>query len=415
MMPMIDRLAIASSAEGPTLEKRMGARGLTPARLARGPVLRAKGSPTASGCSSKAPSAPIARRLHAAPTKPKTRGFEVERGSSVGVTEPGAFLCATRQTGAALGGMKSTQLRACFPKIFALSLAGAAAFATASSVAPRCWAAEQAPDEVTLKDGSAVRGTLISVDTGDKVVILEAGADKTRTIPWKDVSDIEKGKYAAESSAKPGAAGEGYGKTAEPDAEAAAPDASKPGVVKLHIESPVPVTLMRTQPIGFVSAGGYTMGVAQTSNICNAPCDRLVDSTDGASYSLAGPSFHPEPVQFQQHRGDVTARVDPGSSTGRTFGTLLEIGGGTGLLIGGTYWFLGKSTSADDQTQADRAEKMKSTGLTIAGISAVALVGGIVLDIASAQHVKLEPKKTAHRDPVGRPVAVKPRYWAGEF
>lgn len=329
--------------------------------------------------------------------------------------------------------MKTNRFHIRFVSLIA-ALGASGAFMLVSGPALRASAAPSAPDEVLLKDGSSVRGTLIEVDSGDKVVILKKGSDKTTTIAWKDVSDIEKGKFAPAKKAEPGSAGKGYDDssskgsddsadsdgsddtassddTANPD-KPAAPDTKKLGVVKLHIQSPVPVTLMQTKPLGYVSAGGYSMGVAATRSVCTAPCDRVIDSSDGSNYFLTGPSFAPHSLELSQRRGDVTAKVDTGSPAGRTIGSLAITGGVLGALVGGPLAMVGALEKGNSMSAKDtqKGASLENTGFIILGVSGVAIVGGIIARIVSAEHVKVEASHGAKRT-----AAIKPRYWLGEF
>lgn len=71
-------------------------------------------------------------------------------------------------------------------------------------------------DEVTLNNGGSIRGTLISSEPGTSVKILEAGQKEPRVIPWSQVSDVERGKYAPKGAVQPGPAGPGYGAPVTP-------------------------------------------------------------------------------------------------------------------------------------------------------------------------------------------------------
>src|SRR5689334_7458739 len=51
-------------------------------------------------------------------------------------------------------------------------------------------------DEVTLKNGGSLRGTLISSEPGLSVKLLELGGKEPRVIPWADVDHVERGRFA---------------------------------------------------------------------------------------------------------------------------------------------------------------------------------------------------------------------------
>ncbi len=52
------------------------------------------------------------------------------------------------------------------------------------------------PDEITLKNGGPVRGTIVELEPGDHVAVKMAGRDKPRELRWQQVSDVDRGKYA---------------------------------------------------------------------------------------------------------------------------------------------------------------------------------------------------------------------------
>lgn len=83
-------------------------------------------------------------------------------------------------------------------------------------------------DEVTLKDGGAVRGVVVSVEPGKGVTIVVPGQKEPRAIPWSQVADVQKGKYAAKATVDPGAAGEGYGDAPAPRKGAPAANPAHP-------------------------------------------------------------------------------------------------------------------------------------------------------------------------------------------
>lgn len=71
-------------------------------------------------------------------------------------------------------------------------------------------------DEVTLKDGGAIRGVVVSIEPGKGVKIVVPGEKDPRSIPWSQVADVQKGKYAPKAAVDPGSAGEGYGDAPAP-------------------------------------------------------------------------------------------------------------------------------------------------------------------------------------------------------
>jgi hypothetical protein len=277
-------------------------------------------------------------------------------------------------------------------------------------------------DEVTLKDGGTIRGTVVASAPGTSVKILALGEKTARVIPWSRVSDIEKGKYAEKSkggsakksAARPGSAGPGY---AAPEAPAAPePTAGVTGIVKLHIESPVPAQVL--EHVGTVAGGNIV--VLQLEPVCASPCDRVIDGRLGNQYVLTGDFPTPSSFTLGQMRGDVTLTVAPGS-TGRRVGgfAAVAIVAPLGLALGPLILSLA-GVDADAHASAIRAGYVPSTGdgsggraagVTLLITGGVALVGGIYLLATSGTKTKLEP--TAPRG--NKTAEARPRYWLGEF
>jgi hypothetical protein len=54
-------------------------------------------------------------------------------------------------------------------------------------------------DEVSLKGGGSMRGTVVVSEPGKSVEIVVAGQAQPRVIPWSEVVDVQKGKYAPQA------------------------------------------------------------------------------------------------------------------------------------------------------------------------------------------------------------------------
>src|SRR5437016_6284057 len=85
-----------------------------------------------------------------------------------------------------------------------LAALAAAAVMTTTAVAahadePRGAAAaagDAGADEVSLKNGGIVRGTVVELEPGDHVTVQVLGASKPRVISWVQVADVDRGKYS---------------------------------------------------------------------------------------------------------------------------------------------------------------------------------------------------------------------------
>ncbi|NUO54559.1 MAG: hypothetical protein HOV80_37430 [Polyangiaceae bacterium] len=89
-------------------------------------------------------------------------------------------------------------------------------------------------DEVLLKSGGSLRGTVVAVEPGTQVVFLVSGEKNPRTLPWAEVADVEKGKYGGGDEDEPK---EKRRKEAEEEEETDDEPARGAGKVRLHIET----------------------------------------------------------------------------------------------------------------------------------------------------------------------------------
>jgi hypothetical protein len=269
----------------------------------------------------------------------------------------------------------------------ALVVTIAPAVALAQGAAPP--APAQAPtggeDEVTLKSGGAIRGTVIAADPPRLVVIAIQGTGEQRTIPWADVDRVERAKYA-----RPGITAPLARDTPLP------PPAGTAGGPRLHIETDdQSVTLHRiTGSIAVEGAGSSAVAISSRP-VCAAPCDRVVDPGEADEFFFTGESA-PSSSSFRLSSvsGDVTARVHPGSMGRRIGGAWLTMLGATGVLAGGAI--LGVSAALDDP--AFNAKPYVIAGGISLGAGAAMLIGGIALLASSGtsyELVRLTAPRTA--------------------
>lgn len=257
-------------------------------------------------------------------------------------------------------------------------------------------AQETGQDEVTLNDGSRIRGTVVASEPGTSVKIIELGGTVPRVFPWSAVSGVERGKYAPHEAPPPDVGGILGGRGAAPGTM---PKLGAPGVVRLHVESPVPAeVVVAAVSTGYV--GGYGFQLSRT--LCFAPCDRVIDGSQGQYFQVRG-RFPTASFDLLKSKGDMTLKVDPGKSGARIAGILFTALGGAAMLAGGAGLAFSASAAGD---YADI--RTPSIGL-LAGGSAV-LIAGVVMWVKLSTHLKLEPSAVAMAT-----TARAPRYWAGEF
>jgi hypothetical protein len=265
-------------------------------------------------------------------------------------------------------------------------------------------AASAGEDEVTLKNGGMVRGTVVSLEPGTKVVIQEMGSTTPRTIPWAEVADVERGKHKATAAAEPGAGGPGY---VDPPEKLA----GGPGVVNLHIDSPRPVKLVEHLGTSYGQAGTTMVIVEHAQVACASPCDKVIDGSRGQLFIIDGDGVSPsETFVLNDRQGDTVVHVDPGSSALQTGGAILGFYLGIPAMIaGGTFLGVG---AAVDGNGTDGSGMITAGAVTLVAGSLL-LGGGIAMMVAGDTDVELESKPTKVSS--HRPASVEPRYWRGEF
>lgn len=297
---------------------------------------------------------------------------------------------------------------------FASTLALVSVFATAAYADDNIGV-----DEVTLKNGGTIRGTVVSVEPGTKVVILELGQKQPRTLSWGEVADVQKGKFATsdEEKPEPGPSGPGYDKAAPEEEEAAAP--SGPGVVKVHIESDEPVDLYEHIGTSVVAVGRYVAAIEHGRRVCGSPCDIVVDGSRGQNFVVMGDGIpNSRPFKLRDRTNDTTLVVDGGSSGGIYGGVMMISFGGAALLSGVLTMALGGALA----TTSSDAEPYFYAGGGLLGGGAGLLGGGIALVVVSRTKLEIqdgaEPVKKDNDEAFmldSRPREVAPRYWLGEF
>jgi hypothetical protein len=192
------------------------------------------------------------------------------------------------------------------------------------------------------------------------------------------------------------------------------PKLGAPGVVKLHIESPVPVRVVEDAGATVGYAGGQSVVISHMRPVCGGACDRVVDGSQGQSFAATG-AFPPATFTLGAYQGDVSLRVQPGSTGRRVGGLWATVLGGTALLTGAVMLPIAVSVSSSTPDSyglqsSTSGFKTASIGVLVGG--AVVTAGGIALLATSGTKVELEPRAGAHG---GKVAARQPRYWLGEF
>jgi hypothetical protein len=237
-------------------------------------------------------------------------------------------------------------------------------------------------DEVTLRNGGMLRGTVVSVEPGRELAIVVQGSSEVRHIPWAQVDQVNRGKFRAQAAppAPP----------PPPGPPMAPPSAYAPTPVTphVHIQSDAPELQLHevmAQVTGVVWGGGWATLTASRP-VCTAPCDQIIDAHQGQSFFVAGPGI-PKSSQFQlAGRGpEVNLDVKAGSTGLRVGGIVVTGIGGAAIAIGIALLAVGFTAPTDTidangnlvTTQGNQSFQIAG-GVTL-GLGVGALVGGIVM------------------------------------
>jgi len=223
-------------------------------------------------------------------------------------------------------------------------------------------ASEVAPGaaEIQLKNGSTMRGTIVEIEPGQRVIVIVAGEQSV--IPWGEIAQIVDGPAAAPAS--PAAA--------SPAPASPAPAAPTMGMPFVRIESNWPdVELLRSDG-------------SDSRFVCHVPCNKLVDGREGHRFSISGEGMESSPsFRLEGYDGHVTARVTGVSSNRFMAGLILTNFGGIVTLSGSLFTAIGfgeagPPTKDTPDPEAEAAES-RTTGLVFLGLGAPALIAGIVV------------------------------------
>jgi hypothetical protein len=282
------------------------------------------------------------------------------------------------------------------------------------------WADEPGQDEVTLKGGGSIRGTVLVVEPGKSVEIAVAGEPQPRVVPWSDVDQVQKGKFA------PPPAAPAAPPPPPPPAAPPLPPAPKlgdPGVVRVHLDSPVRATLVHEYdaavPIteAWVDRFGNTVTrdaaatVTQKDKLCGAPCDQVM--RDDLDLRIVGP-FPSSPLfSLAGKTGDVTVQVNPGSKGLYGGGVAAIVLGITAAVAGAVVLPVNQAASTTTDLNTGAKVHVPNPGLGGAGIGLVAgglvaLGGGIAMVVLGGTKVTVTQAGAAR-------TAARPRYWMGEL
>jgi hypothetical protein len=148
-----------------------------------------------------------------------------------------------------------------------------------------------------------------------------------------------------------------------------------PGVVKVHIDSPIAGVQLRGADVATLEpVGDQFRSLGVRTIICTAPCDTWIDGRVGQSMQLVSPDMPASPFfSLFEHEGDVTLTVEPGTTGVATAGSILTLIGALGVTPGLVLSIIGGA--GDDPSDDD----LLTAGIITSVGSGALLVGGILM------------------------------------
>jgi hypothetical protein len=271
-------------------------------------------------------------------------------------------------------------------------------------------------DEVTLKNGGSIRGTVVAAEPGVDVKIIELGATAVRTLPWSEVADVQRGKYTATTSTTAPSPPPPPPPPTYAPGPTYAQGPSFPGAVqmpvRLHVSSPEPATVVAREE--YARIGWTSIGVEQ--DVCASPCGSVFNASSGLTYRIKGDFPTSPSFSLIGRTGDVEVAVTPGSRGLRAGGIVLIALGGAAVLVGGAVAAAGAIQSStttyndDGTTSQGDGSGTETTGFVVMGGGVAAIIGGVIALVSSKTSIDVHSMESS-----GQPASFAPRYWAGEF
>lgn len=247
--------------------------------------------------------------------------------------------------------------------------------------------------EIQLKNGSSVHGTLVSVEPGQRVIVIVEGAQSE--IPWSDVAQIVGSPKKAPNTDPP--------RVSAATTSPAVPPTPERRLPTVHIESNWPEAELHRVD-GGIGYGAQSANDSQANRMftrfmCVAPCDKAIDSQDGNRFFIAAPGMFPtNEFRLHQYDGPVTARVKgvsflrvAGGVVAVTMGGTLALGGAA--LVGFSFVPESKTSSTTNPTPERDETQMRAIGLVVGSVGIIALTGGVMLLSGGLSRVEIIPAK----------------------
>jgi hypothetical protein len=231
-------------------------------------------------------------------------------------------------------------------------------------------------DEISLKDGGVLRGIVITEEPRVGVKLKVLGEEEPRFIAWDRVDQVIRGKYAAAPRA-------------QPPAPEAPPDAQRS--VRLHVDSPVRVEVRAHSAASFTE----TAILDTPRTVCFSPCDRLVDTSGGQVFTVAGDNVNESlPFTLSTDTGVARVKVRPGRRS-LTFAGLAVTSLGAAAAAAGMALTLSGLAHQNVQGQlmtGSGSSALVPLGGTAIGLGVGALIAGMVLVFQGRTTLELSPQ-----------------------
>lgn len=225
---------------------------------------------------------------------------------------------------------------------------------------------------VTLRDGRVIAGTIVQVVSGQQVTI-DSTSGQRHVIPWDQVAEL---RYASPSAPAPATISTGMGRP------------------HLHIELTRPAHVRLYEVTGMLVTPSMNWGsyaqAQQAVPICGAPCDRVVDASQGQSFFIAGDRITPSRrFSLDGHDGPMLARVRPGR-VGVLAGGIVFTSLSIAPLLSGTLYL-----ALSSHVQASQSgHNTRNAGIALTAVGVGMLISGIVMIALGRTRVELYRRYT---------------------
>lgn len=249
-------------------------------------------------------------------------------------------------------------------------------------------------DEIRLKDGTTMRGTVVVEKEGEKVVFVQGGTGDTLELPWDDVDVIERNKYRPrpESSSEP---------APTPEPEEPAEDAEElrrlekkegPLVQIRYTREPKGgATLARLEGEFTGQIPGYNIYGIEYRAVCTGKCNKEIEQP-GAQYFIMGEKLRASKRFTLAGHGDpVKLTVRPGTR-GMYWGGWAMAAAGLTLVSVGLVVYIGADTAElsdsafEENNRSAKTERAAGIGMMVGG--GLVTGGSIPLFVFSRSKVK---------------------------